>query len=50
MVKQWQEREQFKGFQVKHGGDFFPYSYSNDKYWSGYFTTRPNTKKQVKDF
>ena len=50
MVKKFQENEQFSGFDVKYGGDFFPYSFTNDKYWTGYYSTRPNIKKQVKDF
>lgn len=35
---------------VKNGGDFFPYG-SDDKnnFWSGYFSSRPALKKQIKD-
>lgn len=29
--------------------DMFPYSEHQDEFWSGYYTTRPNTKKLVKD-
>ena len=32
-------------------GDFFPYNgYKLNHYWSGYFTSRPNFKKQIRDF
>ena len=36
---------------VKDGGDFFPYGSEGEKhnYWSGYFSSRPNFKKHVKD-
>ena len=29
--------------------DFFPYSANKNSYWSGFFTSRPAFKKQVKD-
>lgn len=29
--------------------DMFPYSDSHNDFWSGFYTTRPGTKKQIKD-
>ena len=29
--------------------DMFPYSEHKDEFWSGYYTTRPNSKRFVKD-
>ena len=29
--------------------DMFPYSDLPSEYWTGYFTSRPNSKKQVRD-
>jgi hypothetical protein len=29
--------------------DMFPYSDEKDEFWSGFYTSRPNTKKMVKD-
>jgi hypothetical protein len=29
--------------------DMFPYSDNQDEFWSGFFTSRPTTKKLVKD-
>ena len=28
--------------------DMFPYAYSEDEYWTGYFTSRPGAKSQVR--
>ncbi|CDW74355.1 glycosyl hydrolases family 38 protein [Stylonychia lemnae] len=36
-------------FPVKYD-DMFPYAGNEDDYWTGYFTSRPNSKKQIKDF
>ncbi|EGC28973.1 hypothetical protein DICPUDRAFT_99980 [Dictyostelium purpureum] len=30
--------------------DFFPYATDYDEYWTGYFTTRPTMKKQIREF
>ena len=29
--------------------DMFPYADKADDYWTGYFTSRPNTKKFIRD-
>lgn len=30
--------------------DFMPYAKEHNNYWSGFFTSRPGLKKQVKDY
>jgi len=30
--------------------DFLPYSFQHNTYWSGFFTSRPGLKKQIKDY
>ena len=38
----------FKGWPVKVD-DMFPYADSKTAYWTGYYTSRPNFKKMIKD-
>jgi hypothetical protein len=33
-----------------HHDDFFPYEMDSLEYWTGYFTSRPGFKKQIKDY
>ena len=30
--------------------DFFPYAMYKDSFWTGYYTSRPNMKKNIRDF
>lgn len=48
-LKKAQEKKQFKW--PSHSGDFFPYNgvYAGS-YWSGYYTSRPNFKKLIRDY
>ena len=48
-VKKEQERLKFDW--PVYTGDFFPYNgYHVAHYWTGYFTSRPNFKKLIRDF
>ena len=41
-------KKQNAKYNVKEN-DIFPYADSTDNYWTGYFTSRANSKKQTRD-
>lgn len=38
-----------KGWPIRKD-DGFPYQEQNGQYWAGYYTTRPNLKKKIREF
>lgn len=42
-------KEELKGNITNRTGDFFPYSDDVNLFWTGYFTTRPNLKREVRE-
>jgi hypothetical protein len=38
-----------KGWPIRRD-DGFPYQEQNGQYWAGYYTTRPNLKKKIREF
>jgi len=43
-----QKNPTFEGWPVKQD-DFFPYADRKNAYWTGFFTSRPNLKKTIRD-
>ena len=47
----WKSKEQYKIEFPTHSGDFIPYNgVYVGTYWTGYFTSRPNFKRLVRDY